>query len=404
MKKQVRSIIAILLTGAMALSAVGCSAHPEDSGESRAMENQTVTDGRAEADHLMTVWSDYLGVLNQMYESELWVLDYVSSYLDTGDWTDLTKARTACIVSAGYLTERSMSEDDLSEEEYLSLANAGVDTGYQSAEFSSLDGAIDEAHSVIRNRLLESLECDVFNQNSIEILKEEIAVQRDYIHCMCSYICNETNYLLLSLGDEAVSDNYWSSMQENYPTLASGGIEWFSTENEVKTAGDECLDEYEEINLKQSDLIASMNADLYRMSQNVQNGDWESMTASAHTMTNVPALLPMPEWYKPETAGYLGFVSGGDGSISYPESGDTLPDAGYGMYIQIKDIQETDIVDYMAVAEPYADLCWREDDSTVWYIAMPGYNIKIDWKDDIATILFNGEDITFAPGWYIGLQ
>lgn len=412
MKKRINKTIMIILAGTMALSMAGCSGpaeSPKDSPTTEAfsegsLKNQRNAEAEAAARHLLIVWSDYLGALDQMYNSELWALDYVEAYLDSSSWSDLTKARTACIASARFLTELSMSEEDLSEEEYLSLAGVGVDAGYQSTEFSALEETIEEAHSVIRNRFLEGLESDIFYESSIEILKEEAAVERNYISCMCRYVCIETNYLLLSLEDYAASDEYWSSMQEKYPILASGCDQWLSTEEELKTAEDRCLDEYEDIILRQSDLISSMNADLYRMTQTVQNRDLESLIESAHIMDNVPALLPMPEWYRPDTTGYLSFIPAVDGSISYPASGDMLPDADYGMYIQAKGIEETDITAYMAAAERYADHCWKEDGKKTWYIAMPEYNIKIDWKDDIATILFNGEDITFAPGWYIGLQ
>ena len=57
----------------------------------------------------------------------------------------LAKARTACIASARYLSELSMTEDDLPEEEYLILAEMGIDTGYQSVEFASVPVFVDGA-------------------------------------------------------------------------------------------------------------------------------------------------------------------------------------------------------------------------------------------------------------------
>ena len=118
-------------------------------------------------------------------------------------------------------------------------------------------------------------------------------------------------------------------------------------------------------------------------------------------MVNVPDLLPYPEWYDPQTSGYLSVVIEEDGSVTYPESGDDLGDGQYGVYIQSEGVTEGDIVKYINTARDYALDVWRAEDSASWYILMPDYNVKIDCEEDAATVLFNGEDITFAPVWYI---
>lgn len=352
-------------------------------------------------EHLLIVWSDYLTVLDQMYASELWALDYMDAFLESGDWKDLTKARTACIASVRFLTELSMTEEDLTEEEYLALAGAGIDTGYQKTEFSTLADELEQAHLIIRDRLLEGLEYDVFSQSSIEILKQEAETERDYISCMSRYICNETNYLLLSLGQEEIAAAYWAEMPEKYPVLSKGCGEWLASEAELKAAADKYLDEYEDNILRKSDLIASMNAEVYNMTRIVENKDLEKLQASAYPMTNTPEFLPMPVWYDPGTTGYLSFILNGDDSISYPASGEELPDTQYGMYIQVKGIGEEEIEAYLAYAENYAWHTWKGEDKDAWYIAMEEYNVRIELGDETVTFLFNGEDVTFAPEWYI---
>ncbi len=388
----IKYFLALVLTVTLSLTYVGCGTPQNTSGYSK------------EAEHLLVVWSDYIGVLDKMYASELWALDYVETYLESGSWTDLTKARTACIASARYLKELSMTEEDLSEEEYLTLANAGIDTGYQKQAFSSLADILENAHMSIRNQLLESLECDVFYEGSIGILKEEVRTQKETISCMCRYDCYETNYLLLSLGDDTVSKEFWSSMQEKYPTLSTECDDWLDTEEELKAAADKSLDEYEDTILMQSDLISMLNADLYEMEQIIANNDLDELKKSAYIMSDLPELLPLPIWYSPESTGYLSVILEENGSVSYPESGDNLADANYGMYIQAEGVSEEDIDEYVELAGNYAEYTWKEEDSAAWYIMMPDYNVKIEWEDSTATILFNGEDITFAPAWYIQLQ
>ena len=136
------------------------------------------------AAHLLTVWSDFLRVVDAAYASELWALDYVDAFLESGDWKDLEKARAACIASARYLTELSMKEEDVSQEEYLALAKAGIDAEYQSTEILSAPELVEEAHRSVRDNRLVKLEQSVFDRTSIRMMKEEGAVRREYISCM----------------------------------------------------------------------------------------------------------------------------------------------------------------------------------------------------------------------------
>lgn len=145
-----------MAVGLSVLQIAGCGASPDNSpgeqvtdhiAESTIQQDDPAGVPPEESDgadieqavqHLLTVWSDHLDILEKMYASELWALDYVEAYLESGDWKDLVRARTACIASARYLSELSMTEEDLSEEEYLVLAERGIDTGYQSVEFASV--------------------------------------------------------------------------------------------------------------------------------------------------------------------------------------------------------------------------------------------------------------------------
>lgn len=389
LKKYKKYAIILIAAALIVLPAAGCGTAKNSSQKKQA------------AQHLLTVWSDHMDVLENMFASELWALYYVDAYLESGDWNDLAKARTACTAAARYLTELSMTEDDLTEEEYLILSKAGIDTSYQTVEFSSVPSFVEEAHNVIRNHLLEGLEYDIYYENSTDILKDQTLTERDSISVMSQYVCIETNYLLLTLGDDTVSKPYWSSMKENYPVLSSEQMEWCEIETELEAAADTCLDKYEAIVLQQSELVSKAEAALYQMTQIIENDSPDTLLSSAHAMSNVPDLLPCPTWYNPHTSGYLSVIIDEDGSVAYPESGDELGDARYGVYIQAENVSEEDIAAYMETAKNYALEVWKSEDSGSWYIHMPDYNVKIDCENDTATILFIGEDVTFAPVWYI---
>lgn len=361
-------------------------------------KNETESGTEQAVQHLLEVWSDYLQTLDQMYASQLWAMDYVDAYLESGSWEDLGKARTACITSAGSLEELAMTEEDLTEEEYLTLAEAGIDTEYQSLAFSGLPDELDDAHLVIRERLLESLESDVFYKDAVEMLEEEVSVQRKKIACMEDYACAMTNYLLLTVQDYTDEKSYWNTVQKEYPALTADGPEWKKTEAEVLEAGDSSLDAYEEISLEHAELLSRMEANLYETKQKGQSGE-EALEEAAFLIQDTPDFLPAPEWYDSAQAGYASFRKGKDGSLIYPESGDELEGDGFGVYMQMEGISREETVAYMAAAEQYADTVKEEED--VWQIIMPGYEVQVEWEDQVVTVIFYGEDVTFVPEWYL---
>ena len=358
---------------------------------------------KAAVDHLLTVWTDYLQTMDHLYGSELWALDYTQAFLESSEWSDLSKARTACIASARYLTDLSMTEEDLTGEEYLVLAKAGMDTAYQSVEFQSVQALADGAHQEVRDRLLVGLEGDVFSTGSIEVLKKETAAFRDAITYMCRYHCAITNYMLLTLKDEERSADYWKTMQENCPVLAAAGYEWLHDETGIKDHTEKILDDYEAIQARQADILSALKADLYRMGQIIENNDIGALAASVHSISGAPVLLPAPVWYDPENAKYLSYVRQADERILYPESGDELTEDVYGTYIQMENVSRTDMDEYRNRIRELADDVWEKEGDT-WYIAMPGYQVQMQLEDGHATILFVGQDITFAPDWYLAMQ
>lgn len=389
MKNYLRKVVFALTAAVVCLSAGACS----DSEKDLASE------------HLLAVWTDYLQVQENMYTSELWALDYTEQFLDTGGWGDLVKARTACIASAQYLSGLSMSEEDLSDEEYAALAKAGADTSFQSIEFESLTGKVDDERTFVRKRILEMLEGGIFLSKDIEFMREAIALQKEYIAQMCQYECFATNYLLVTLDDKKAAAGYWERLPEKYPTLCMERQQWNDNETDLEKMTSKCLDQMEESTLNQVELLAEMQADLHNMTAVLKNEDIEKWMESAFIMTDTPEFLPRPDWYEPETARYLSFIEN-DENITYPESGDTLEDASFGTYLRIPDLSADEIDLYAAWIQEFAGDVWKESDSDgadVWGIEMADYSISIRLEEGTATLIFSGEDVTFVPLWYLGI-
>ena len=141
-----------------------------------------------------------------------------------------------------------------------------------------------------------------------------------------------------------------------------------------------------------------MEANLYETKQKGQSGE-EALEEAAFLIQDTPDFLPAPEWYDSAQAGYASFRKGKDGSLIYPESGDELEGDGFGVYMQMEGISREETVAYMAAAEQYADTVKEEED--VWQIIMPGYEVQVEWEDQVVTVIFYGEDVTFVPEWYL---
>lgn len=372
-----------------------------DSSKEAGLSEEKIRQAEDAMEHLLAVWSDYLRVQEEAYASELWALDYIEKYLETGDWDDLGRARTACIASARFLSDLSMTEEDISDEEYTALAETGMDVTFQSAEFEAIPSKIESEHTFVRNRMLESLEGLVFFSEDRELMKEAVSIQREYIASNCEYECIFTNYLLLTSGDEKNASAYWEELPEKYPILCTGRQDWNGSERELEENVGQCLDSIEDTTLRQADLLSAMGADLYRMEKAVENKDVKEWIESAAIMDNIPELLPMPDWYEPETAKYLSFITEEDGTVSYPESGDELKDASYGVYMQIPDISAGEIQAYIQAAEGFSQNAWKNEGVDEWNIEMTDYSVQISLEDGTADVLFDGEDVTFVPVWYM---
>lgn len=393
-----------LAAGIVLLSVQGCSAEGGETGSafSNSSGRQTEETEKAEeaTEHLLTVWFDYLRVREEMYASELWALDYVDKYLRTGKWDDLSKARTACIASVRFLSDLSMEEEDLSDEEYAVLAKVGMDVSFQSEQLRSIETDLEDTHGFVRNRILESLEESIFFSSTVERLKKGIALERELCSCWFESECNTLNYLLLMVEDKEKAEDYWEDFLEKYPLLASERSEWNDNESELERQEGQCLDSIQEIVLGKAELEAAMQADLYELEQAIEKGDGIDWKKLSFAMSNTPVLLPMPEWYDSETAGYLSFTKDNEGNVVYPESGDKLTDDSYGVYIEIEGISGEKLNTYVDLVRNMVQGAQIMENKEGWSIMMPDYSVQISLEDDTATLIFSGQDVTFAPVWY----
>ena len=141
---------------------------------------------------------------------------------------------------------------------------------------------------------------------------------------MAGYYCGMTNYLLLTLGDADAAAAYWREMDGRYPTLTQGRSGWAPDKDAAAAAVDAQLDRLEENVNRTVDLLSDSSAQLYGLENSLAEGGISQLAEEVFPMTNMPEMLPIPEWYNPAEAGYISFIEGESGSILYPESGAPL--------------------------------------------------------------------------------
>lgn len=280
------------------------------------------------------------------------------------------------------------------------MAKAGMDVSFQSEQLRTIENDLEESHTFVRNRLLESLEEDIFFSNSVERLKEDIALEREYLSYWLESECNTLNYLLLTMKDKEKAEEYWENFLEKYPTLARESLKWNDSKSEMEKQEDQCLDNIQEILIDRADLEAAMQADIYELEQIIEKGDGGTWKNISLAMNNMPVLLLTPEWYDSEAAGYLSFTKDEEGNVVYPESGDNLTDDFYGVYIEIEGVSEKEIDAYIELVRNITQEV-KKIEGKEWNIMMPDYSVQISLQDNIATLIFYGRDVTFAPAWYL---
>ncbi len=117
-----------------------------------------------------------------------------------------------------------------------------------------------DTHREVRDIVLESLENGIFQESSIEILRETVSLSQESIAVVCRYCCNEANYLLLTLAEYIDTGKSWEAMRESYPTLFAEDMQWLASEDEVMAAAEQNLDAYEEMVSRQAELTSQFEA------------------------------------------------------------------------------------------------------------------------------------------------
>lgn len=346
--------------------------------------------------HMLTVWADLLAARDTLYKTQLWAYDRVDVFLETRDWDELSKARTACIAAAASLREQenaALSLSDLSDGEYDALFSAGMDIEYQSLELERCSSDIQTARESIRDIFLAELEASgPFSAGLLSILGDEAALARRELDCYAVYDCLMTNYLLLSLDLPEEAERFWDAMPEQYPSLCLGRGEWLRNSGDIELRAQEDLDRLEDLETDRSKILSKEKA-LY-----------DSMTdgqpaADAVALRHAPALLPAPVWYDPDEAIFR-LVDENGGSVPLPEAGSEPEPYTRSVLLRLEQVTEREVEQYLEALSA-ASVRVRREDGGDSLILTEEYQVRVSVNDGGVSVLFRNQDVTFAPDWYI---
>lgn len=392
MTKRVYSVLlALFITVGICSACGGPSTH--DTEESLAAKK-----------HMLVMWSDLLAARERLYQTQLWVYNSIDAFLVSHDWNDLSKARTACIAAIQSLDEQvndAAALADLTDDEYKVLHSAGIDITYQSTELKRCVEEIQTAGNLMRESCLESLESFApFSKEELSIIDSRIDLAKQELDCYAEYDCLMTNYLLLSLDLPEDADAFWNEMPEKYPNVCLGRFEWIRKSADIEKHAQNCLDRLEQQEADLSRILSAEAAAYERMASIVNSQNYDLLKEDICDVYNSPVFLPTPKWYDPSEISPFPLDKAGE-SVFIPEIGSAFEGQTGGVILSVDSITKEDVLSYLESLTAHS-ISWRESENKgAWYITPDDYRVYIKTNGKGATVVFDNQDITFAPAWYL---
>ena len=384
-----KRIISVVLTLMLVISCVPAHAGWVTLALNKEKLNN-IRDMTASKEKMISVWGAGLSAANELYGNMLWALDYIEAWVEGKTWDDLVKARTACILIAGYLNGYEFPEMALTAEEQIMLADAGYATEILMDYSRPASNGI-MMQQYFRDHMLPSLDTEAIWLYELESIRDLAAVLRSYLQIECQYLCLTTNYLYLPvIEQENDGERLWATLQESYPVIFPKGTVWESDAAALEKANIEIVFASDS-NLEEIDAVLQrINAKLQNVIMDMEDG----IMPEELSIVGQPNILPVPLWYDTELAGFVSFRYNEDKTLTYPVCGDVLEKEDCNIYLQQTDISLEQVEAYMEIAEPYMKAVARNDNS--WTIMMEGYSVSVSWENQTVVMIFLGESSTLS--------
>ena len=395
------TVMALGLSAAMSINAADLN-RGQVSGEKTSEETEVVPTAKAEIEWLeddrgfytarqrmMEIWSEYLAVMDELCDTQEWTYEAVEAFLENEDWESLEEARRACAATLQDLNgmeERAGSLEDLSEEDYDILYDRGIDISYQSMILASCRAYVQETGTLLRRAYQAGLESYLaYSGAEREEMKDMLVISREKSRMQARYDCLTTNYLLLSLGEDEVTRDFWDAMSEKFSSLCKDKDEWIGSETDLLSDSQKLEDEMLELTSGVYRILASRKAAMDEAEEFADAKDGAFFLEQYEGLPGSPALLPAPDWYKPFQAEFF-YIQKMEGSCAA---------------VRVEDVTREEVSRYVEGVTKYALQTEENPEEGTWQIDMGDYQVLFSQEDTAVTVCFEGADNTFAPAGII---
>lgn len=398
----------MLLVGSMILFTACSSGKLEETGESTPGEESSVETEKINSENdeliqsLLSDWFDYLHVTDYMYGDMLWVLDYVEQFLEKPSWSNLQIARAALSTAEQYIDVREKPEEKMSADDYAKLLKKGYDVAVVTVEGDSFE----QTKSIVLsdcNLLKSGLHMDIFWQDTFDGFKNYVAMLKELYVNQITEINVTTEYILLTINDEAWSKKFHDFVNENCIALNKYPAGKLENAEAAYDAMDALLDTIENIIEEQyTYLVGEERATLYELSEAIDNGNFAMLQEAAVEIEDAPIQLPFPRWsIVDDSFGYYYYDL--EDENHYPVEQEVLTDKPDGYMIRYHNADKDSLVEYQTLLsslglDPYKVEEENGEYEVTYYFRESFFMLK--YSEGGVDLFVPDGNVDFIPYWY----
>ena len=387
----IKRIFSLLLCALLLLLSASC----------RKEESRTDESGDPLLDKMMDDLIAYT-YQNELVNGDLkWALEGMKRFDENRSWENLLDARARIEIAQNAIASCTLPEAELSSEDRRQLINRGID--------ASFTDTLDEQFSGTQNHMLNStvlmhtrMMVNIFTEDDWDITAEYVGISLKNVEFNLQYAAYTVDYVLLDIGDDAVTEKFNALMAEYCPLTHAYQATGPRTKEEIEADTNTLLDRIEsEVLNEESRSVSAMTERAEITRRAVENNDF-TMLGKKLAVTGLPLSVPEPWWLDGETCFY--YWKDGDTVLSTPLPGADLPRIPDGCQITVENVTRDEVLEYAQLLENAGlPSTGTSEDNGVLYVfyEFGGSTFALVWEDGTVKILMTEKPVFLAPIWYL---
>lgn len=375
------------------------SATITESISSEVVESEEIKDLKFK---IVSDWSAYLWFEEYLYGDMLWALSYIQQFIEEPTWENLQIARAALCTAESYISLREPQEITMTIQDYTMLMEQGYDVVHVPNEMGAM---AQDKESVLAwcMQLKYGLFSEIYWEVSYENFSKYVDNLIEFCETNIDYIGYTTNYLLVTLEDEELSERLQNFIKENYVYFAKYFPEFFNEIDKIEKASITTLEELEYMEAQMELLLGNAIVSLDDLRDLVENQRIDVLREQFIEIKELPFFLPQVYWEDIEGATYQYYNNAEDGSMDFLEEQESIFKSSDGCIVQYTQVNKSDVIQYkedlLLLGLVPIDVVEEENSLKIYYIVQEN-SLIIEWKDEIVTMYMLGGEICFAPIWF----